>query len=73
MYYDGAKIQNAIARRKQSVADFADKAKVSRLSVYRAMCGGKASTRTLGKLAAALNIDKPTDLLAAPIKEASLE
>ena len=72
MYYDGAKIQNAIAKRKQSVADFAAGANLSRLSVYRAMCGGKASTRTLGKLAATLNVE-PISLLTAPMKEASLE
>lgn len=69
MYYDGAKIQNAIARRKESVATFAANAGLSRLSVYRSMNGGKASnTRTLGKLAAALGVDKPTDLLATPME-----
>lgn len=70
MKYDGERLTNEIARRKQSILEFAGKAGLSRFAVYRAVAGGKASTRTLGKLAAALDIDKPTDL-CKPMKEVS--
>lgn len=70
MKYDGERLTNEIARRKQSVPDFAKDAGLSRFSVYRALSGGKASTRTLGKLAAALEIDNPIDL-CKPMKEVS--
>ena len=63
MYYNGKKLCNAIAQRQQSARAFAREAGVSTLCIYRAMTGGKASVRTLGKIANALNVSTPTDLL----------
>lgn len=70
MYFDGERLTDEIARRQQSVPEFARDANISRLAVYRAMTGGKANVRTLGKLAAALNVEKPSELLrASPAQE----
>ena len=61
--FDGERLTNEIARRQQSVPEFARDANISRLAVYRAMTGGKANVRTLGKLAAALGYQNPSELL----------
>lgn len=63
MYYDGLKLQNELARRQQTVADFAKTAGVSRPVMYRALTGARMNLRTLGRIAAALGVDRPTDLL----------
>ena len=63
MDFDGKKIADEIARRCQSVPEFAVDAQLSRFAVYRALSGGKASTKTLGKIAGALGVERPTDLL----------
>lgn len=63
MNYDGERIRDEIARRKQSVPEFARDADLSKFSVYRAISGARASTKTLGKLAAAFGYQKPSVLL----------
>lgn len=62
MYYDGMKLRNAIARKKLTVDQFAKSAGLSRFTAYRALADGKAYTRSLGKIAAALGVETPTDL-----------
>lgn len=63
VYYDGVKLRNEIARRELSVPELARNARLSNFAVYRALSGGRVNTRTLGKIANALNLDKPSDLL----------
>lgn len=63
MYYDGLKLHDEISRRQQTVAEFAQSAGVSRPIVYRALAGARATTRSLGRIAAALGVDRPSDLL----------
>lgn len=62
MYFDSKKLRNAIARQQISVDAFAKEAGISRCTAYRAVAGGKAYTRSLGKIAAALGVETPTDL-----------
>ncbi len=62
MYYDGLKLRNAIARKQFSVDQFAKKAGLSRFTAYRALADGRAYTKSLGKIAAALGIENPCDL-----------
>ena len=69
MKFDGAKLRDEIARRQQSVVDFAKAAGVSSYCVYRAMRGSRVGTKTLGKIAAALKVEKPSDLLEEDDKE----
>lgn len=66
MKYDGMKLRDEIARRKLSVPEFAQTAGLTPFTVYRAMTSGRANTRTLGKIAEALNVDRPTELLQKP-------
>lgn len=63
---NGAKLYREIARRQRNVATFAKEAGVSPLSVSRAIKNSRANIETVGKLAAALNIDDPCDLLLKP-------
>ena len=63
MKFNGVKIQDEIARREQSVTDFANSAGLSPGSIYRAMAVASATTKTLGKIARTLGIEKPTILL----------
>lgn len=69
MKFDGTKLRDEIARRQQSVVDFAQTAGVSSYCVYRAMQGSRVGTKTLGKIAAALKVEKPSDLLEEEDKE----
>lgn len=62
MYYDGRRLCNEIARKKMSIGKFAKNAGMSQLSVQRALAGGKATIRSLGKIAAALGVENPCDL-----------
>ena len=55
-------LRELIALRQQSVVEFAREAGVSPFSVYRAIQGGGAPTKALGKIAAALGL-KPSELL----------
>lgn len=64
MRFDGMKLRDEIARQQVSITDFARQAGVSNFAVYRALSGSRANTRTLGKIAAALGIKRPSDLLA---------
>lgn len=66
MQVNGMKLRREIARKQLTITDFAKCAGLSLFSLYRAMKGSRANTRTLGKLAAALNIDDPCDLLLKP-------
>ena len=63
MRYDQERLRDEIARRQMTVTDFAKQAGLSKFNVYRALKGGRANTRTLGKIAAALNMEKPSELL----------
>lgn len=63
---NGAKLYREIARRQRNVATFAKEAGVSPLSVSRAIKNSRANIETVGKLAAALDIDDPTELLLKP-------
>lgn len=63
MNFDGERLRDEIARRQQSIPEFARDANLSRFSVYRALSGSRANTRTLGKIAAALNVERPSELL----------
>lgn len=67
MKLDSLKLQNEIARRQLTITDFAQNAKMSTATVYRILRGGRANTKTLGKIAAALSIDKPSELLQSYI------
>lgn len=62
MKYDAMRIREEIARREQSVAEFARVAGVSQFTMYRALAGSHAATRSLGKIANALNLP-PRELL----------
>ncbi len=62
MYYDGLKLRNAIARKQMSVEQFAKDAGLSRFTTYRALADGRAYTKSLGKIAAALGVENPCDL-----------
>lgn len=66
MKYDGERLRDEIARRQLSITAFAKTAGVSNYAVYRAIAGKGARTETLGKIAAALNIKNPSDLLQPP-------
>lgn len=63
MKYDKERLTAEIARRQQSISEFARDVGVSRFALYRALTGSRANTRTLGKIAATLGIDNPTELL----------
>lgn len=67
MRYDQERLRDEIARRQITVTDFARQAGISKFNVYRALKGGRANTRTLGKIAAALNIEEPSELLEEEI------
>lgn len=56
MKIDGVKLQNEIARRQMTITDFAKQAGLPMSTVYRAIGGGRSSTRTAGRIAAALQI-----------------
>lgn len=60
--FNGVLIRDEIARREQSIPEFAKAAGISPFSVYRSMGGGTARTKTLGKIARALCVE-PSDLL----------
>lgn len=66
MQVNGMKLRSAIARKQLTITDFAKKAGLSNFGLYRVLQGNRANTRTLGKIAAALNIDDPCDLLLKP-------
>ena len=57
MKLDGMKLQNEIARRKLTLSEFAKKAGLPTSTVYRAIAGGRSNTRTVGKIAEALQIN----------------
>lgn len=61
MKLDGVKLQNEIARRQMTIVDFAKQAGLPTSTVYRAISGGRSSTRTVGKIATALQIN-PADI-----------
>lgn len=61
MTIDGVKLQNEIARRQMTILDFAKQAGLATATVYRAINSGLANIRTVGKLAAALQIN-PADI-----------
>lgn len=74
MKLDGMKLQSEIVRRQQTITAFAKKAGLPTSTVYRAINGGCSTTRTAGKIAAALQIN-PTDIFysdTAQIKEESI-
>lgn len=64
MKLDGAKLKDEIARRQFTITGFAKSANVSAATVYRAMSGGRTNTKTVGKIAAALGCQNPSDLYA---------
>lgn len=71
MKLDGVKLQNEIARRQMTIIDFAKQAGLSSSTVYRAINGGRSSSRTVGKFAQALQIN-PADIFylnSAQMKE----
>ncbi|MBQ6780709.1 MAG: helix-turn-helix transcriptional regulator [Treponema sp.] len=73
MKLDGVKLQNEIARRQMTITDFAKQAGLPSSTVYRAINGGRSSTRTVGKFATALQIN-PADIFyshSAQRKEAT--
>ena len=61
--YNTIFLRDAIARKKLSAPEFAAKAKLSKFSVYRALSGGYARLKTLGKMASALGVE-PKELLS---------
>lgn len=63
MRFDGERLRDEIARRQQSVPEFARDAQLSKFAVYRALTSSRANTKTLGKLAHALGYEKPSKLL----------
>ena len=64
--YNGSRIFAEIARREQSVPEFARDVGIAPASVYRALSNRKPNTRTLGKLATALGLNDPLELIQAP-------
>ena len=61
---DGIRIKDEISQRQLTITDFARNARVSVATIHRVLRGGgRANTKTLGKIAAALSVDKPSDLL----------
>lgn len=62
MNIDGRKLRSEIARQQLTVIDFAKKAGLSGVAVYKALGGSRANTKTLGKMAAALGVENPCDL-----------
>ncbi|MBR0103830.1 MAG: helix-turn-helix domain-containing protein [Selenomonadaceae bacterium] len=66
MQVNGIKLQNEIARRHLNYNQFAAKAGVSTYGLYRAIKGSRPHMATLGKIATALDIDDPTELLLKP-------
>lgn len=62
-HYDASTLRDLVARRQISIAQLAEKAGISRLTAYRAMDGSVARVKTVGKLAAALEV-APNYLLA---------
>lgn len=62
--YDATRIQDEMARRQWTLKDFAQKADLSPTTARFVIYGGKAlSFKTLGKVAAAFEIDPPSSLL----------
>ena len=53
---DGQKILSEIVLRKMTMVEFAKKADLPSSTVYRAISGENCTTRTIGKLMAALGI-----------------
>ena len=70
MKLDGRKLKNEICTRKMTLTDFAKKAELPTSTLYRAIGGASANSRTVGRIASALNV-MPAELLvdAAQIKE----
>ena len=66
MQVDEGVLRGGIARKQLSLTKFARKAGLSCFSVNRALKGRHINFETLGKLAAALDIDDPTELLLKP-------
>ncbi len=66
LYVDRNRLLTEIARRKKNIPGFAQEAALSASSVYRVFDGQTTTPKTLGKLAAALDIDDPTELLLKP-------
>lgn len=67
--FDAFKLVDEMARQKLSVLALAAKAELSPTTIRFATLGGKTTTQTLGKVAAALGIDPPSSLLAKPNSE----
>lgn len=63
MYFDGLKLRDAIARRQETINEFAKATGLSATTIRFATLGGKATIRTLGKIAATLGVDPPSNLL----------
>lgn len=63
MNFDGLKLRDAIARRQSTIKDFAKDTGLSATTIRFATLGGRATTRTLGKIAATLGVDTPSTLL----------
>lgn len=53
---DGQKILSEIVLRKMTIVEFAKKAGLMPATVRRAICGENCTTRTIGKIMAALGI-----------------
>lgn len=67
MRYDTERLRNEIARRHMTATDFAKLAGISKFSVYRALKGSRrVRMSTLGKLAHALKLENPSELLEHP-------
>lgn len=63
MKLDGRKVQNEIARRQLTIRDFAKQAGLPTSTLYRAIGGGHSTTKTAGKIAAALKLN-PADIFS---------
>lgn len=70
MQINGMRLRGEIARRQLTATEFAKKAGLSNFGLYRTLQGNRPTLKTLGKLAAALDIDDPTELLEKPQEEA---
>ena len=63
LHLDETKLINAVARRQQSLNEFAHEAGISSSTIYSIIRRGKLNVKILGKMAKTLNITDPTDLL----------
>ena len=70
MKLDGRKLKNEICTRKMTLTDFAKKAELPTSTLYRAIGGASSNSRTVGRIASALNV-MPAEILENPaqIKE----